>query len=40
MKQALTHLLFSLIAFSITYGIALLTSLQIIQQAEIGRAHV
>ena len=33
MKQALTHLLFSLIAFSITYGIALLTSLQIIQQA-------
>lgn len=33
MKQAFAHLLFSLIAFTITYGIALLTSLQIIQQA-------
>ena len=33
MKQALINLLFSLIAFSITYSIALLTGLQVIQQA-------
>jgi steroid 5-alpha reductase family enzyme len=33
MKQALLNLLFSLIAFSIAYGIALLTGLQVIQQA-------
>ena len=35
MKQALINLLFSLIAFSITYSIALLTGLQVIQQAVI-----
>ena len=33
MKQALLNLLFSLIAFSIAYSIALLTGLQLIQQA-------
>jgi len=33
MKQSLLNLLFSLIAFSIAYSIALLTGLQIIQQA-------
>ena len=33
MKQALLNLLFSLIAFSISYSIALLTGLQVIQQA-------
>jgi len=33
MKQALLNLLFSLIAFSIAYGIALLTGLQVVQQA-------
>ena len=33
MKQALINLLFSFIAFSITYSIALLTGLQVIQQA-------
>jgi len=33
MKQSLLNLLFSLIAFSITYSIALLTGLQVIQQA-------
>jgi len=33
MKQALLNLLFSFIAFSIAYGIALLTGLQVIQQA-------
>ncbi len=33
MKQALINLFFSLIAFSIAYGIALFTGLQVIQQA-------
>ena len=33
MKQAILNLLFSLIAFSIAYGIALLTGLEVIQQA-------
>jgi len=33
MKQSLLNLLFSLIAFSIAYGISLLTGLQLIQQA-------
>lgn len=33
MKQSLINLIFSLIAFSITYSIALLTGLQVIQQA-------
>ena len=33
MKQSLLNLLFSLIAFSIAYGIALLTGLEVIQQA-------
>ncbi|MSQ38957.1 MAG: DUF1295 domain-containing protein [Chitinophagaceae bacterium] len=33
MKQSLLNLLFSLIAFSIVYGIALLTGIEVIQQA-------
>jgi hypothetical protein len=33
MKQAVLNLLFSLIAFSIAYSIALLTGLEVIQQA-------
>jgi hypothetical protein len=33
MKQAFLNLLFSLIAFAIAYSIALLTGLQVIQQA-------